>query len=121
MKRIFGMLVVWASCFVTGHLFAAGNNHSASGNSSAPAVHNSSSAPASVAVAPHLSGIPHSANHLPNSVRPTALYRPTVTYHNGNRTFNYPGVGVAYVQRSAHSNVGIANNNARTVNRSSGN
>ena len=120
MKRIFGMLAVAAGFFVA-DLFAAGNNHSG-GSTSSVAAHHSSAAPAPaapVAVAPRLGGIPHSGN-LPTNVRATSLYRPAVTYHNGNRTLNYPAVGVSHLQRSAHSNLATANNSARG-NRGSGN
>jgi hypothetical protein len=65
-------------------------------------------------VTPHFNG-----GAMPNYAR-SIPYRPSITYHNGNRTLNYPAVGASTVHRS--SNSGLNNlNSARALQRSGGN
>ena len=115
MKRwlaIVAVVTVWS----TVSAFASGNSHGG-GSSAAPAAHHSSSgsAPAARTTAgPHLSSVPHYYSSRPMP------YRPVTTTHNGNRTLNYPAVGVSTVQRSAHSN-GANSNNARMLQHNTGN
>jgi len=92
--------------------FASGNSHSGS-NSAAPAPRSSSSAPSTTAVAPRFNGgaMPHYARSMP--------YRPTVSNSNGNRTLNYPAVGVSNIRRLPHSNVNNFNS-ARVVSSNNG-
>ncbi|HEX4638191.1 MAG TPA: peptidoglycan-binding protein [Chthoniobacterales bacterium] len=116
------VVVVAALAFSALSALAGGNNHGGGGGNSAPAVHSSSgSAPATPSAgAPHLSGVQHFGNGISQGARPMSIYRPTVTYKNGQRTFNYPAVAGSGVQRSAHAN--FANNtNATAIHGKSGN
>jgi hypothetical protein len=101
----------------------AGNNHGSSGGNFVGAGHRaSSSAPAPAApttVGPRFSGISRSGNGMPYRAR-ALPFKPTVTYRNGQRTLNYPAVGVSNVQRSANSNY-LRNTSARTSRPSNGN
>ena len=98
MKRLFAIAAVMGASSAAG--FASGGNQSGGSVSVAPVAHHGSSAPIAPAttVAPRLSGMSSYPRTLPTT------YRPTVTYQNGSRTLNYPGVGVSNVHRSIHSN-----------------
>jgi putative peptidoglycan binding protein len=95
MKPLFVIAAVLGAGSAAG--FASGGNHSGGSVSAAPVAHSSSSAPATT-VAPRLGGMSSYPRTLPTT------YRPTVTYQNGSRTLNYPGVGVSNVHRPIHSN-----------------
>ena len=113
MKRILKTFAATAASFVALTGFAGGNH--GGGNSSAPVVHSGSSAPAPAAAAPHVSGVPHSGNGVPQHYVGQMPYRATVTYRNGNKTLSYPAVGISNgVHHSTHSNLSSANN-ARSI------
>src|SRR5256885_6868431 len=57
---------------------------------------------------------------MPHNYSGSVPYRANINYHNGNRTFNYPAVGVSNVHRSTLSG-GNNLNSARTLQRSGGN
>jgi hypothetical protein len=48
-------------------------------------------------------------------------YRQAMTYRNGNRTLNYPAVGVSSARRSLNSKVTGLNGNAHVLHHSNGN
>ena len=118
-------LMLIAAVLIVGAIpvFANGNNHSGDAVSAAPAVHHSSSAPVAptTAVAPRSGGVAPRLGGMPNYGRPmSTTYRPVVTYHNGNRTLNYPAVGVSNVDRPMHSTATKLNNGS-TLQRTAGN
>lgn len=94
--------------------FAGGGNHGGGGSVSISGGHHSSSAPApaaATAVGPRFAG---TGRGTAQGARPMSIYRPTVTYKNGQRTLTYPAVGISNAPRHAHSNL-ARNSNAATI------
>ena len=88
---------------------SAKDNGNTSSNSGGAPSHHGSAPTTTTTVAPHLSGIPHYSGGMP--------YRPTMSYRNGTRTFNYPAVGVSTLRHPTHSG-GNTFNNAYALQRS---
>ena len=110
MKTSFAVVAVVALS-LAGNEATEGSGGNASSNSAPAPHHGSSSAPATTTtmVTPRFSGgVPHYSGAMP--------YRATVTYPNGNRTLNYPPVGVSTLHRPMHSG-GNSLNNAYTLQR----
>jgi hypothetical protein len=103
MKTFFGVVAVVLLGLADNA--SANANGSGSSNSGGAAPHHGSVAPAvapaTTTVAPHFSGIPHYSGAMP--------YQATVTYRNGNRTLNYPPVGVSTLRRPMHSGANSLN------------
>src|SRR5207244_6723315 len=83
-----------AALGLAGSASAKGNGNTSSNSGGAPS-HHGSAPTATTTVAPHFSGIPHYSGGMP--------YRPTLSYRNGTRTFNYPAVGVSTLHHPTHS------------------
>jgi hypothetical protein len=104
MKTSFTVVAVVA-LGLAGNEAAKGSGGNASSNSAPAPHHGSASSPATTTttVTPRFSGgVPHYSGAMP--------YRPTVNYGNGNRTLNYPPVGVSTVRHPIHSGGGNFNN-----------
>ena len=122
MKGRFVTAAVLTASWIT--LAANGNTHGGGDVSAAPAVHHSSSAP----VAPSTTVAPRSGGGMPHYYSSQALsYRPVTTIQNGNRTLNYPAVGVSNVRHPTHSNLanlkasrGLKQTSAANLQQSSG-
>src|SRR5215467_5402398 len=107
MKHLFVIVPIVALAVSAGSASSNSNNSSTT-VSAAPVVHSSSAPAPSTAVAPHLSGVPHSLNGIPQH-SPSGAYRPIVTYHNGNRVLIYPAVTGSAGHHSAHSSANNSN------------
>jgi len=116
MRIFFGLIATVALGIGFGD--AEAKSHGGNTSESAPVSHNSSS---STTATPRFNSAPRIySGGMPHNYSGSVPYRATVNYHNGNRTFNYPAVGVSNVQRSTHS--GVSNlNSTRTLQRGGGN
>ena len=103
MKHL-SIIAAIAALAVSAGSASTNSNNSSTTVSDAPVVHSSSAPAPATPVAPHLSGVPHSLNGIPQHY-PTGAYRPTVTYHNGNRVLIYPAVRGSAGHHSAQSSV----------------
>src|SRR2546421_6219183 len=116
MRIFFGLIAAVALGIGFGD--AEAKSHDGNASASAPVAHNSSS---STTATPHFNSAPRIySGGVPHNYSGSVPYRANINYHNGNRTFNYPAVGVSNVHRSTLSG-GNNFNSARTPQRSGGN